>query len=559
MAAPLTVLEPTARRTAPGADSAGRGRSAAFGRPGAAALAVLLAALLLAALAVLLGGPAGSDGGRAALRDDATIVVGAPATLDPAAAGDAASAAVIGALFETLTTYDADLVLRPALAARWSVDDDGRRVVFELRPNLRFSDGSPLTAADVVRSWFRVIDPGRPSPLASLVDDVVGAAAYRRGEIRDPQAVGIRAEGPDRIVVDLLRPGADLPAIVASPTFAVVPPNVGRDPGALAPGALVASGGYRLTAATQSSLSLEANAAYWAGPPAIRRLRLVTDLGGRSPVAVFEAGEVDYTPIAPSDATWIAWDRELGPALRSVPALGLTYVGFDTTRPPFDDARVRRAFAWAVDWRRIVELSGDGSSPATSMVPPGIPGRPEGDYGPRYDPAAARRSLAEAGYPDGVGFPPVAFVSGGTGWEEAIVGELRATLGVPVSAEIMPFDEYFARLEADPPAFWALSWIADYPGPNDFLGLLLGSGRTNNYGGWSSAEFDAAIEAALERLDPAAARAAYEAAEAIVARDVPVVPVAYGDGWALARAGLLGAGQNGLGSLRFAGLAWGEP
>ncbi len=504
------------------------------------------------------GGPAGPAVGRAAARDEATIVVGSPATLDPAAAGDATSAAVIGALFETLTTYDANLVLRPALAARWSVEDDGRRVVFELRPNLRFSDGSPLTADDVVRSWFRVIDPGRPSPLASLVDDVVGAAAYRRGELRDPGQVGIRALGRDRIVVDLLRPGADLPAIVASPTFAVVPPAVGRDPATLAPGSFVASGGYRLTAAGPTTLTLEANPSYWAGEPAIRRLQLVTDLGGRSPVAVFEAGEVDYTPIDPSDATWIAWDRELGPALRSVPSLGVTYVGFDTTRPPFDDARVRRAFAWAVNWRRIVELSADGSSPATSMVPPGIPGRPEGDYGPRYDPEAARRALAEAGYPGGAGFPPVAFVSGGTGWEEAIVDELQATLGVPVSAEIMPFDDYFARLDTDPPAFWALSWIADYPGPNDFLGLLLGSGRTNNYGRWSSAAFDAAIEAALEHLDPAAARSGYEAAEAIVARDVPVIPVAYANGWALARAGLLGAGQNGLGSLRFAGLAWGE-
>lgn len=518
-----------------------------------------LAVLCLGLALAVLGGPAGPSAGRAAAPDEARIVVGAPATLDPASAGDAASAAVIGALFETLTTYDADLVLRPALAARWSVENDGRRVVFELRSNLRFSDGSPLTAEDVVRSWFRVIDPDRPSPLASLVDDVVGAAAYRRGETRDPGGVGIRAEGPDRVVVELLRPGADLPAIVASPTFAVVPPGVGRDPSALAPGTFVASGGYRLSAASPTALTLVANPAYWAGEPAIRRLELVTDLGGRSPVAVFEAGEVDYTPIGSGDATWIAWDRELGPALRSVPALGLTYVGFDTSRLPFDDVRIRRAFAWAVNWRRIVELTGDGSTPATSMVPPGIPGRPEGDYGPRYDPEAARRALAEAGYPGGAGFPPVAFVSGGTGWEEAIVGELRATLGVPVSAEVMPFDEYFARLDSDPPAFWALSWIADYPGPNDFLGLLLGSGRTNNYGRWVSAEFDAAIEAALEEPDPTAARAAYEAAEAIVARDVPVIPVAYGDGWALSRAGLLGASQNGLGSLRFAGLAWEAP
>ncbi len=541
--------------------SAAPRRSSDPGRPGAGRrrpFGALAAASLALALGLVATGPE-VPASRAAAPGEARIVVGAPATLDPAAAGDAASAGVIGALFETLTTFDTDLVLRPALAATWSVEDGGRRVVFELRPNLRFSDGTPLTADDVVRSWRRVIDPARPSPLASLFDDVVGAADYRTGRLADPGAVGIRADGPTRVVVDLLRPGADLPAIVASPTFAVVPPAVGRDPAALAPGAFVASGGYRLAAASETALSLEANPNYWAGTPAIGRLELVTDLGGRSPVAAFEAGEVDYTPIDSSDATWIAWDRQLGPALRSVPALGLTYIGFDTTRPPFDDPRVRRAFAWAVDWRRLVELTSGGSeTPATSMVPPGIPGRPEGDFGPRYDPAAARAALAEAGYPGGRGFPSVAFVSGGTGWEEAIVAELRDVLGVQISAEVMPFDEYFARLDADPPAFWALSWIADYPGPNDFLGLLLGTGRTNNYGRWSSPEFDAAIESALASADPEAARAGYEAAEAIVARDVPVVPIAYGDGWALARSGLLGAGQNGLGSLRYAGLAWGE-
>lgn len=520
--------------------------------------ALYFAGSALALSTLLIAGSGVAPTSRAAAKDEARIVVGAPLTLDPAAVGDAASSAVVSALFETLTTFDTDLVLRPALAAAWTIEADGRRVIFDLRPDLRFSDGTPLTAADVVRSWRRVVDPAHPSPLASLLDDVVGAVEYRTGALSDPNRLGIRAEGPTRVVVDLVRPGADLPAIVASPTFAVVPPAVGRDPEAVTPGpGFVGSGGYRPLQASSTALELEGNPNYWAGEPPIRRLTLLTDLGGRSPVAVFEAGEADYTPIDSSDATWIAWDRQLGPSLRSVPALGVTYVGFDTSRPPFADPRVRRAFAWAVDWRRLVERSSDGSSiPATSMVPPGIPGRSDRDFGPRYDPAAARAALAEAGFPDGAGFPPIAFVSGGTGWEEAIVAELRAVLGVPVSAEVMPFEDYFARLDSDPPAFWALSWIADYPGPNDFLGLLLGSGRTNNYGHWSSPEFDAAIEAALATADPAAARAAYEVAEEIVARDVPVIPVAYGDGWALARTGLLGAGQNGLGFLRFAGLAW---
>jgi ABC-type oligopeptide transport system substrate-binding subunit len=98
--------------------------------------------------------------------------------------------------------------------------------------------------------------------------------------------------------------------------------------------------------------------------------------------------------------------------------------------------------------------------------------------------------------------------------------------------------------------------VADYPGRNDFLGVLLGTGASNNYGRWSSPEFDAAIAEAGATGDVDASAAAYDRAEAIVQRDAPVIPVSYGTGWALSRDGLLGAGQNGLGSLRFAGLAW---
>ena len=117
---------------------------------------------------------------------------------------------------------------------------------------------------------------------------------------------------------------------------------------------------------------------------------------------MFEAGDLDYTGISSVDASWIAYDPTLGPQLREVPSLSIEYYGFDTTPPPFDDVRVRQAFAMAVDWRRIARLgaSDDGEcAAATSMVPPGIPGRSDRDFLPTYDPAAARALLAAAGYP----------------------------------------------------------------------------------------------------------------------------------------------------------------
>ena len=129
-------------------------------------------------------------------------------------------------------------------------------------------------------------------------------------------------------------------------------------------------------------------------------------------------------------------------------------------------------------------------------------------------------------------------------------------LGVAVAYETMEFGPYSNRLSADPPAMWSISWHADYPGPNDFLGILLRTGSSSNPGLWTSAEFDSAIDDALATADPAAQRAAFDRAEALVQRDVPVVPILYGEEWAIARDGLLGAIDNGMGGLRLAGLAW---
>jgi oligopeptide transport system substrate-binding protein len=150
----------------------------------------------------------------------------------------------------------------------------------------------------------------------------------------------------------------------------------------------------------------------------------------------------------------------------------------------------------------------------------------------------------------------VTLVSQGGGFEEAVADELQQNLGVPVSVEVMPFDDYAARLSSGNPTFWTIDWVADYPHPEDFLGLLLGSGSRSNVGGWSNAQFEAALDRAASTADPAAQQRAYGDAQQIVADQVPVVPVVYGEDWALSRDGLLGAQENGEGFVRFAGLAW---
>jgi oligopeptide transport system substrate-binding protein len=519
----------------------------------------ILLALLVAAIVGLSIGPARLAGSHAptaaAAADIVRILLGAADDLDPAAQGDIGSAAVSAQLFESLTAIDAALETRPALAASWEFRDNGATVVFHLRPGLTFSDGSPLTAADVVRSWFRIIDPAHPSPLVTLMGDVAGALAYARGESKDKAAVGLAVEGSD-VVVKLNRPATDFPTIVSGPTFAVVPPGIDGGPQALAPGAsFVGSGGYTLSAATPQKTTLKANDHYWAGRPSIGTVELLHDIGGQSPVTAFEGGDVDLAFVSAFDATWLSYDDTLGPLLRRSNGLSLQYYGFDTSRPPFNDVRVRQAFARAVDWRRLIALNASGTAtPATSMVPPGIPGRSDADFLPKLDPDGARTLLAEAGFAGGTGFPATTLLGGGAA-DRAFVAEIKRELGVTVSIEIQG-DGFFDRLTSDPPQIFSMGWVADYPGPNDFLGILLGSGASNNYGRWSSPAFDKAVSDALAAPNPATARTAFDTAEGIVRDEAPTIPLTYDVSWSLARSGLLGAYDNGLGIIRMAGLAW---
>ena len=535
----------------------------------AVGLIVLLVAALILPLQILglrsTQGPTPTPGTAPAVghaTGSVRIAGWTPATYDPAQQGDAGTAALLAQLFDGLTSFDASLAVKPALAQSWTVDPSGLQVSFQLRPGLVFSDGTPLTADDVVASWLRILDPARPGPLASLLDDVVGAIAYRQG--RGPRSgVGISARN-GAVAVRLVKPATYFPAIAANPALAVAPPSeVPLLDSAQPPSPFVGSGAYTVVAEDATSVTLQANPHYWAGPPSIGSVVVVTDFGGKSPVDAFSAGEVDYTPIDEADALWIRYDPQLGPQLRQEPSLSVTYYGFDTRRAPFDDVRVRQAFAWAVDWRRIALLSDGPSAVATSIVPPGIPGRPAGDYLPQFDPTAARAQLAAAGYPGGRGLPPITMVTSGTTYDEAVIDQLRQNLGVSVSLEVMAPDAYAQRLTDDTPAIWSMSWIADYPAPEDFLGILLQSDGTSNYGGWKNAQFDAALAAAGQATDPAAQARAYAAADLIAQSQVPIIPLSYaapgsqGDAsWALSRTGLLGATTSALGIPRFAGLAW---
>ncbi len=208
-----------------------------------------------------------------------------------------------------------------------------------------------------------------------------------------------------------------------------------------------------------------------------------------------------------------------------------------------------------MNWDRIVSLG--GGTPATSMVPPGVVGRDETDHSPKYDVADAQALLAAAGYPNGANFPAVTLATYGVGYEQTVAQELHDNLGVTVNVEALDFEHYLEQVgAATTPTFWSLSWIADYPQAHDFLGLLLETGSTSNTGKWSNANYDALLAEAAATTDTDEQTQLYGQAQNILMQEVPAIPVAYDESWALSRTGLDGALQSGVGLIRYAGLQW---
>jgi oligopeptide transport system substrate-binding protein len=355
-------------------------------RPGAALLAVILA--LSTGTTTHLAHAAGP-----ALR----FLGGSPGTLDPAFIGAASDVQFLLQLYAGLTRLDETGEPYPSLASGWQISPDGLTYEFTIRPDLTFSDGSPLTADDVRRSWLRLLDPATRSTAPDVLNVIRGASDRLAGSAEESE-VGIEAPDATTLIVTLRHPAAYFLDIVATPSTFVVPRTADATPTWQTADAFVGSGPYVVDGRDGSDVVLRANDRYVAGPPPIDEVRWVTLAG--DPVTAFADGQVDLAGVPGWDATWIAYDPDLGRRLLRAEPLTISYFGFDTTRPPFDDPDVRRAFSLALDRDRLVPLAeGASSQPAGSLVPPAI--WPDG-FSPEIetDLAEARRLLDRAGYAD---------------------------------------------------------------------------------------------------------------------------------------------------------------
>jgi oligopeptide transport system substrate-binding protein len=506
----------------------------------------VISALVLALVATAAVGPIHAAG------PPLRFLAGPAGSLDPAFINSAADVQLILQLYAGLTRLDERGEAYPSLASGWEVSDDGLTYRFAIREGLTFSDGTALGADDIRRSWLRLLDPATDSTAPDVLSVVEGADARRTGDAEEDE-VGIEAPDPTTLVVRLRHPASYFVEITATPATFVVPPGADATPTWQTPDAFVGSGPYVVNGLDGADLVLGANERYVAGPPPIDEIRWVADLDDDSATA-FANDRIDLAQVAGWDATWIAYDADLGPHLHAAEPLTVSYFGFDTTNPPFDDVRVRRAFALALDRHRLVPLAeGASSTTADSLVPPAI--WPDGFVPePEHDPEEAGALLDEAGYADRSDMGTVIVSGAGLGVGPAV--EIwREELDVDVEVEVMDFGDYLDVLDARPPGIFTVNWIADYPSPHAIYGLLLQPGAVSNYGDWRDDEFAALLEDAA-RAPESEVGAAYDAVDAYVAEQAPVIPWSYGETWWLVADGLRGLGNLTIGLIDFGRVSW---
>jgi ABC-type oligopeptide transport system substrate-binding subunit len=244
-------------------------------------------------------------------------------------------------------------------------------------------------------------------------------------------------------------------------------------------------------------------------------------------IALYEADRLDIVFINPSPDASRAQQRHAEEYFTS-PGLSTQYIGFNVTQPPFDDPRVRRAFAMAIDKERLanVALSG-GFFPATGgFVPPGMPGHSPG-IGLPYDPERARGLMAEAGYPDGRGFPALECLRR-TKFGDVDCDYLRAgwreILGVDLEWDIIEWSQFLARMEQRPPHVYRTGWVIDYPDPDNTLRLS----RHQPWSRWQNERYIGLVERARRATNQPERMRLYQQAEQILMQEAPVVPILYG-------------------------------
>ena len=445
---------------------------------------------------------------------------------------------VIGALFEGLVADDPaqDDAAPPGAAASWEHNEDMTQWIFHLQPEGKWSDGAPLTAHDFVFAYNRLLHPDFAGPYAEMLYFLENAEAFNKGKITDFSQVGVKAVDDFTLAVKLREPVPYLPSLTRHYTWFPVPRHVVLQHGKMTdrftqwsvlPN-LVGNGAFKLTAwRFHDFIEVKRNPHYWdAANVGLNGIRFYPIENPYTETRAFLSGQLHTIYQLPSDL--IRTIKKNDPQfLRQEPYVGTTFVRLNTKRPALADPRVRQALSLTLDREQICEHIMEGFFPARSMTPK------MGSYQPEpklsFDPEKARALLAEAGFPDGEGFPVFSMLisrPAARAGAEAIQAMWSKHLNIRINIQNMDWGSYINAQQTLNFDMASAGWIGDYLDPTTFLNIWT-QGNGNNNTGWSDPRYEALLREAALKSEPAARLALFREAESLLMDAQPIVPISF--------------------------------
>lgn len=487
-----------------------------------------------------------------------------PETIDPALNSAVDGGNMLLHAYECLLIVGEDGTLQPGQAESYEVSEDGLTWTFHLRDGLKWSDGSDLTANDFVYSWKRVCDPEVAAPYAETVLGMV--KGYDEAIDGNLDALGVSAPDDSTLVVELANPCSYFGSLAAFATLSPVQEatiEANGEAWATAPETYVSNGPFYMTEWVPGShITFSKNPYYWnADAIKLDRLKFVLMEDSNAAYSAYQTGEVLMIKDVPTEEI---------PSLEGTddfyvdPIIGTYYISLNIQKAPFDDVNVRKALSLAIDREYVASTLMQGTYTAASnfmgpgwMDTDGTEFMSNANGGQPYidtnnfeaDLEEAKQLLADAGYPDGEGFPTISYTTNDAGYHKVVAEYLQqawAELGIDLQVNIVEWSSFTPMRRSGDFEVARNGWVGDYSDPSNMLELFYTT-NGNNDGKFSDADFDAAIDLSRSTLDAAERSTALHTAEDILMDQAGCIPLAYYNDFWLQSSKITGAWHSAYG------------
>ncbi|WP_185967448.1 peptide ABC transporter substrate-binding protein [Clostridium sp. HBUAS56010] len=487
-------------------------------------------------------------GGAAGALDLAVRIGPDPETIDPALNSAVDGGNMIVQAFETLLIVDSESKIVPGQAESFKVSEDGLTYTFKLRKDLKWSDGTPLTAEDFVYSWKRLADPNTAAPYsADMLGYIKGFEEASKG---DTDALAVSAPDETTFVVELSAPCVYFEKLVTHASMVPVEKatiEANGDQWTLKPETYVSNGPLKMIEWVPGShITFAKNENYWnADKVTLNTLKFVLMEDTNAAYSAYQTGEISMVKEPPTEEVPNLKGKE---DFHIEPIMGTYYLDFQNQKEPFNNVDVRRALSLVIDRNYVANTVMQGTySPATNFVGPGISDAEAGKFFEDitrekngkdfFDPdeyeanvEKAKELLAKAGYPNGEGFPTIEYMTNDAGYHKPLAEYLQScwkeTLGINTDIKVVEWATFTPTRRAGDYQMARDGWVYDYDDPSNMLNLMLTSSGNNN-AKYSNPELDKLLDEANTTADVAEHYEKLHEAENMILEDAAIAPIAY--------------------------------